>query len=59
MAMAVLGIVLLGALGAKFGVPVWLLLALGIFLAAVSAEFRDPYRKLKNQDRTDAVPARH
>ncbi len=47
MAIAVLCIVLLGALCTKFGIPVWLALAFGVFLTAVSAEIRDPYHKLK------------
>jgi hypothetical protein len=57
MAMAVLFLVLLGALGAKFGMPVWLALVLGVFLTAVSAEIRDPYRKLKKQEGAAVVPA--
>jgi hypothetical protein len=57
MTMSVLYIVLLGALCAKLSVPVWLVLALGIFLTAVSAEIGDPYRKLKNQKRAGTVPA--
>lgn len=56
MAMAVLCIVVLGALCAKFGVPVWLVLVLGVFLTAVSTELRDPYRKVK-QERAERVPA--
>jgi hypothetical protein len=59
MAMAVLCIVLLGALCARFGMPVWWVLVLGVLLIAASAEIRDPYRKLKKQERAETVPAQH
>jgi hypothetical protein len=61
MAMAILCIMLFGALCAKLGMPVWLVLVLGVFLTAVSAEIRDPYRKLKKQElaESNCVPARH
>jgi hypothetical protein len=60
MAMMVLCIVFLGALGARFGMPVWLVLVLGVFLAAVLAEIRDPYRTLRKQElESKTVPAQH
>ncbi len=49
MAAAVICIVLLGALCAKFGMPVWLALVLGVFLTAASAEIRDPYQNSKHR----------
>ena len=55
--MTVLCIVLLGALCAKFGVPVWLVLVLGVLLTAVSAEIRDSRREIRKEEIAGTVPA--
>jgi hypothetical protein len=60
MAMAILCIMLFGALCAKLGMPVWSVLVLGVFLTAVSAEIRDAYRKQKpDLSESKYAPARH
>jgi hypothetical protein len=55
MAVAVVWIVLLGALFAQIGMPLWLILILGAFAAALSAELGERYSRLraKQLKRTD------